>query len=217
MSLILQGKILQVSLKDHAKNLDVLASPTLISTTKLLWLALANFYNDKTHQCNPSIKTLAKYIEKSESQTTVHMNKLKELGLVGINKNPKGGRFTPNYTIHIPGNHPVDRSASPPEDHTPPQLAPDSTPLTHAIVPTYEQDASPITHRTRILIEPLDEILIKDLVLEKDPSIKNVKLVEIAQKYKFPFQSNTPINSLETWLLQAIHQSTVHRINHGTH
>ena len=27
------------------------------------------------------------------------MNKLKELDLVGINKNPKGGRFPPNYTI----------------------------------------------------------------------------------------------------------------------
>lgn len=217
MSLILQGRILDFSLKDHAKKLGVTASPALISTTKLLWLALANFYNDKTHQCNPSIKTLSKCIEKSESQTTVHMNKLKELGLVGINKNPKGGRFTPNYTICIPGSHPVDHSASPPEDHTPHLSAPYSTPPTHAIVPTYKQDASPFTHRTRILIEPLDETLIKGLALEKDPLIKNAKLVEIAKKYKFPFQQNTPINALETWLLQAIHQSIPHRINHGTH
>jgi len=217
MSLILQGKILQVSLKDHAKNLGVLASPTLISTTKLLWLALANFYNDKTHQCNPSIKTLAKYIEKSESQTTVHMNKLKELGLVGINKNPKGGRFTPNYTIHIPGSHPADRAASPPEDHTARQLTPDSTPLTHAIVPTNGQDASPSTVWIRILIEPLDEALIKNLLNEKNSFKRMQELKNIAIKYGFPIQNNTPFHEVETWLLEAIKVSNLHGINHGTY
>jgi hypothetical protein len=217
MSLILQGRILDFSLKDHAKKLGVIASPTLISTTKLLWLALANFYNDKTHQCNPSIKTLSKCIEKSESQTTVHMNKLKELGLVGINKNPKGGRFTPNYTIHIPGSHPMDRSASPPEDHTPPQLAPDSTPLTHAIAPTYRQDATPSTHRTRILIEPLDEALIKDLVNEKNSLKKIQELTSLAMKYDFPLKKNTPFPELETWLLKAVNESNLHGINNGTY
>lgn len=217
MSLILQGRILDFSIKDHAEKHGVLASPTLVSTTKLLWLALANFYNDKTHQCNPSIKTLARCIEKSESQTTVHMNKLKELGLVATNKNPKGGRFTPNYTIHIPDSHPVDRIANPPEDQTPNQLASDSTHVAHTPIPSYRQDATPITDRTRILIEPLDETLIKDLANKKNSAQKIQGLTNLAVKYHFPLKNNTPLHELETWLLKAANQSNLHGITHGTY
>jgi hypothetical protein len=217
MSLYIQGKILQISLRDYAKGLNIEASATFISTTKLLLIALANFYNDKTHQCNPSIKTLANCIEKSESQTTLHMNKLKELGLVKVNRNAKGGRFTPNYSICLPVSHPADEPANPPEDQTPHYVKSYPTPMAQRNLASYLQDATPSDHRTRILIEPLDESLFKSLINEKNIFAKNARLVEVAKKYGFQVQKNTPIHEVETWLLKLIKNSTPHGASHGNH
>jgi hypothetical protein len=73
MSLLLQGKALPFSIKDYAKSIGFQISTRSISGVKLLWITLIDFYNDETHQCNPSISTLARMIEKSTSQTTLHM------------------------------------------------------------------------------------------------------------------------------------------------
>lgn len=215
MSLRLQGEIFRFPLKEYAAKRGIDISPRLISGVKFLWLSLANFHNEKTGQCNPSIKTLSKCIEKSASQTTICMNELKKLGLVSVSRNEKGGRFTPSYVIHLP-SHPVDRALNTPVDNAPENVS-ETTHIVEANLAPYVQDATPIHCRTRILIETLDEPLIKSLVNEKNLFIKNTGLVGIAKKYGFQFKSNTPIHEVETWLLKAIKESIPHRITYEHH
>ena len=199
----------------YAKNLNIDISERAISPLKLLWLALADFHNEKSGQCNPSIKTLAICIEKSESQTTLYMGVLKRLGLVVAARNAKGGRYTPQYELPIPC-HPADKVVKPPEDDAA-QKCPEGTHLTETNKESHTQDPTPIGHRTRILIETLDEPLIKSLVSEKNITIKISETVRLGKKYKFPFKENTPIHEVQAWLLDAIKQSTPHRTNYGNH
>ena len=215
MSLRLQGKIIRFPLMEYAKGLNLNISERAISPLKLIWLALADFHNEKSGQCNPSIKKLAMCIEKSESQTTVYMGVLKRLGLVVAARNAKGGRYTPQYELPMP-YYPLDKGASPPEDDAP-QKCSETTPIVEVNQGSYVQDASPIDCRTRILIETLDEPLIKSLVNERNISIKNEGLVGIAKKYGFQFKPNTPIHEVETWLLKAIKDSIPHGISYGNH
>ena len=215
MSLRLQGEIFSFPLKEYARDKGFDISPRLISGVKFLWLSLANFHNEKTGQCNPSINTLSKCIEKSTSQTTICMNELKKLGLVSVSRNEKGGRFTPSYVIHLP-SRPADRALNTPVDNAPKNIS-ETTHIVEANLVSYVQDTTPIDCRTRILIETLDEPLIKSLVNEKNISIKNSGLVVIAKKYGFQFKQNTPIHEVETWLLKAIKESTLHRISYEQH
>ena len=202
MSLRLQGMIFDFPLSSYAKSKKIKVSERSISQLKLLWLSLANFKNEKTGQCNPSIERLSRCIEKSSSQTTEYMNKLKELGLVVVSRNEKGGRYTPQYELPMPC-HPADQGVNPPADDTP-EFSSETTPLVETFEAPAMQDATPPICRTRILIEPLDESLIKSLVNEKNLFIKNTGLVGIAKKYGFQLKSNTPIHEVETWLLKAI-------------
>ena len=215
MSLRLQGKIFAFPLKEYAKSKRVEVSERSISQLKLLWLTLANFKNENTGQCNPSIERLAKCIEKSTSQTTEYMNTLKELGLVVVSRNAKGGRFTPQYELPMPC-HPADKGANPPVDDTP-NISPETSPLAKVHEGSHVQDSTPPISRTRTLIEPLDETLIKSLMHEKDIYKRNLGLVGYAKKYGFELKSNTPIHEVEIWLLNAIKQSNSHGIIHAIH
>ena len=192
----MQGKILPFPLGKYAKLKGHEISPRAISAVKLLWISLADFYNDGTHQCNPSIKTLAGCIEKSESQTTVHMKTLKKLGLVIAISNAKGGRYTPNYSIHIP-SHPVDTIANTLGDNSP-------SIISHPVDTnerTYQPDTTPLLDRTRTLIEPLDKTLIKELVKEKISPQKHQELTRLGNKYKIPLAANTSLHELQDRLL----------------
>ena len=215
MSLRLQGKILRFPLMELAKSLNINISDRAISPLKPLWLALADFQNEKSGQCNPSIKTLSKCIEKSESQTTLYMGILKKLGLVIAVRNAKGGRYTPQYELPIP-YHPTDKGVNSPVDNVP-EISSETTPTTQDFEGSHTQDSNPLTHGIRILIEPLDESLIKSLIHERDISKRNAGLVGVAKKYGFQLKYNTPIHEVETWLLNTITQSTPHRTNYGTH
>ena len=198
----MQGKILPFPLAKYAKVKGHEISPRAISAVKLLWISLADFYNDGTHQCNPSIKTLSGCIEKSESQTTVHMNTLKKLGLVIAISNAKGGRCTPNYSIHIP-SQPVDRTANTLGDNSPPIIShPVST-----TERTYQPVGSPLLDRTQTLIDPLDEILIKKLVKEKISHQKQIELTRLGNKYKIRITANTPLHELQEHLLKLVNHS----------
>ena len=215
MSLRLQGKIIRFPLMEYAKSLNIDISDRAISPLKLLWLALADFQNEKSGQCNPSIKTLSTCIEKSESQTTVYMGMLKKLGLVIAAKNAKGGRYTPQYDLPIP-SYPMDKGAKPPEDDSPQKYS-GATPIAHTNQGSCVQDATPVNCRTRILIEPLDEPLIKALINERNIYIKNQGLARFGKKYGFPFMENTPMHEVETWFVKAINASTLHGISYGNH
>ena len=215
MSLRLQGKIIRFPLMEYAKSLNIDISDRAISPLKLLWLALADFQNEKSGQCNPSIKTLAACIEKSESQTTLYMGLLKKLGLVVVSRYAKGGRTTPQYELPIP-SHPVDTSASPPVDDTP-QISSETTPPVKSNEGSHQQDPTPLAGRTRILIEALDEPLIKSLILEKDIHKRNAGLVWYAKKYGYEIENSTPMYEVEAWLLKAINQPNLHRTIYGNH
>jgi len=215
MSLKLQGLIIRFPLQDYALTKNIKVSKNSISQLKLLWVSLADFQNEKSGQCNPSMETLSKCIEKSTSQTIVYMNKLKELGLVVVSRNAKGGRYTPQYELPIPCR-PEDRTASHPVDNTP-HISSDTSPPVETLEVSDVQDPTHPTYRTRILIEPLDESLIKSLIHERDILKRNAGLVGFAEKYGFQVQNNTPIHEVEIWLLKAINQSTPHRTNYGTH
>ena len=193
----MQGKILRFPLGKYAKLKGHEISPRAISAVKLLWISLADFYNDGTHQCNPSIKTLAGCIDKSESQTTVHMKTLKKLGLVIAISNAKGGRYTPNYSIHIP-SHPVDTIANTLGDNSP-------SIISHPVDTnerTYQPDTTPLLDRTRTLIEPLDKTLIRELVKENNSPQKLEKLVSLRKKYKVILPTNAPLYELQDHLLK---------------
>ena len=208
MSLRLQGELFKFSLEEYVDREGLDISPRLISGVKFLLICLANFYNEKTGQCNPSITTLSKCIEKSTSQTTVCMNALKRLGLVSVSRNEKGGRYTPHYQIHIP-SHPTDKGASTLEE----TVAQNVSVTTHSAEPnvvTCLQDATPFIDRTRTLRDPLDEPLIKSLVYERDAFIKREGLIRLGKKYKYPFKENTAINELELWLTSVIFPTTLH-------
>jgi len=215
MSLRLQGEIFKFSLEEYVDRKGIDISPRLISGVKFLLICLANFQNEKTGQCNPSITTLSKCIEKSTSQTTVCMNALKRLGLVTVSKNEKGGRYTPHYLIHIP-SRPADKGVNHLEEATPKKIS-DTTPSPEDSLLPCLQDATPIISRTRILRDPLDEPLIKSLVYERDASLKREGLMRLGNKYKYPFKENTAINELEIWLLRFICPTTLHGINYETH
>jgi len=199
MSLQLQGKILSFSFRDHAISVGVEISPRAISTTKLLLVTLANFKNDITNQCNPSIKTLARHIEKSESQTTEHMNYLKKLGLVEVSRNAKGGRFTPQYEIRLPSS-PVDKSVNQPVKQTP------MTEISYPYQPIETiqlsglQDRTPIADQPRTLIDPLDKTLINSLCKEKNAALKKEHIYNLGRKYEYPIQNNTPMTEVLDWL-----------------
>lgn len=215
MSLRLQGKIIRFPLMKYAKSMNIDISERAISPLKLLWISLADFQNEKSGQCNPSIKTLAACIEKSESQTTLYMGLLKKLGLVVAARHAKGGRTTPQYELPMP-SHPVDKSASPPIDDAP-EISSETTPLAESGKGSYLQDSTPLINRTRILIEALDEPLIKSLIHEKDVFKRNIGLTSYAKKYGYKFENNTPMHEVEAWLLKAIKQSIPHRTNHGNY
>ena len=202
MSWILQAKILSFPLGEYAKVNGCEISPRAISAVKLLLISLADFYNDETHQCNPSIATLAKCIEKSSSQTTVHMKTLKNLGLVSATKNAKGGRYTPNYAINIP-SPPEDAIAGSPSDAIPLRV---SHPLDR-IEPSYQQDSTPLVDKIRILIDPLDKTLIKELVKEKISSQKQQELTRLGNKYKIRLASNASLHELQDRLLMMANHS----------
>ena len=197
MSLKMQGKILPFPLGDYAKANGNEISPRAISAVKLLLISLADFYNDETHQCNPSIATLARCIEKSSSQTTAHMKTLKNLGLVSATKNAKGGRYTPNYAINIP-SPPEDAIAGSPSDAIPLRV---SHPLDR-IEPSYQQDSTPLVDKIRILIDPLDKTLIRELVKENNSVQKLEKLVSLGKKYKVILPTNAPLYELQDHLLK---------------
>ena len=215
MSLKLQGKIIRFPLLEYARNLNVDISDRAISPLKLLWLTLADFHNEQSGQCNPSIKTLAACIEKSESQTTAYMGILKKLGLVIAIRNAKGGRFTPQYTLPMP-SHPVDKDAKHPMDNAP-EISTEATPTTKTIKGSHSQDPTTPVHRTQILIEPLDESLIKSLFNEKSILKKNIGLVGYAKKYGYVLSHNTPIHAVEDWLLKQLNSSISHGNTHGNH
>lgn len=215
MSLRLMGSIKRFSLKDYAEGLGIEISERSISQLKLLWIVLADFQNEKTGQCNPSMETLAKCIEKSVSQTIGYMKLLKKLGLVTVARNAKGGRWTPQYELSMP-NPSADKSASPPINTTP-QISADTTPPTERFEGSYAQESAPPVDRTRTLIDTLDESLIKSLMHEKDISKRNAGLVGYATKYGFEVKNNTPIHEVETWLLNAIKRSNSHGIIHAIH
>jgi len=215
MSLKLQGLIIRFPLQEYALTKNIKISKNSISQLKLLWISLADFQNEKSGQCNPSMGTLSKCIEKSTSQTVVYMNKLKELGLVVASRNAKGGRYTPQYELLIPCR-PADGTVSHPADNTP-HISSDTSPPEETFEASDVQDPTPPIYRTRILIEPLDESLIKSLINERDISKRNTGLVGVAEKYGFEVKNNTPIHEVEIWLLKAINQSTPHRTNYGTH
>ena len=193
----MQGKILPFPLGAYAKVEGHEISPRAISAVKLLWIALADFYNDQTHQCNPSIKTLANCIEKSESQTTVHMNTLKRLGLVTVASNAKGGRWTPNYRIYIP-SHLMDKTAKSLGDNSTPKISHPVDINEH----TYQQDVSSPVDRIRTLIDPLDKSLIKELVKQKNSPQKLEELVSLGNKYGVVLTANASLNDLGDHLLR---------------
>jgi hypothetical protein len=143
------------------------------------------------------------------------MNKLKELGLVVVSRNEKGGRYTPQYELPMPCR-PADQGVNPPADDTP-ELSSETTSLVETFEASDVQDSTRPICRTRILIEPLDESLIKSLIHERDILKRNTGLVGFAEKYGFEVKNNTPIHEVEIWLLKAINQSTPHRTNYGTH
>jgi hypothetical protein len=215
MSLRLQGMIFDFPLSSYAKSKKIKVSERSISQLKLLWLSLANFKNEKTGQCNPSIERLSRCIEKSSSQTTEYMNKLKELGLVVVSRNEKGGRYTPQYELPMPC-YPADQGVNPPADDTP-EFSSETTPLVETFEASDVHGPTRPICRTRILIEPLDESLIKSLVNERNALLKTQGLSNIGKKYGFPFMGNTPIHEVETWLLKAIKDSTAHGISYGNH
>ena len=185
------------------------------SPLKLLWIALADFHNEKSGQCNPSIKTLAACIEKSESQTTAYMGLLKRLGLVVVSRYAKGGRTTPQYELPIP-SHPVDTSASPPVDDTP-QISSVTTPPVKDNEGSHQQDPSPLAGRTRILIETLDKPLINSLRHEKNVCLKRDELIRLGKKYHYPFQSKTALHDVESWLVGNLNQPNLHEIMYDSH
>jgi hypothetical protein len=200
---------------EYAKGLNIDISERAISPLKLLWVALADFQNEKTGQCNPSIKTLARCIEKSESQTTLYMGMLKRLGLVIASKNAKGGRFTPQYELPIPC-HPMDKEVNTPMGATP-QIPSETTPPAEGRKGSYRQDPTPPIDRTRILIEPLDEPLIKSFINERNIYLKKDSLLRLAHKYKYPFKPNTALHDVENWLASNLSQSTLHKTKYETH
>ncbi len=197
MSWILQARILSFSLGEYAKVNEREISPRAISAVKLLLISLADFYNDETHQCNPSIATLARCIEKSSSQTTAHMKTLKNLGLVSATKNAKGGRYTPNYAINIP-SPPEDAIAGSPSDAIPLRVG---HPVDR-IEPSYQQNCTPLVDKIRILIDPLDKTLIRELVKENNSVQKLEKLVSLGKKYKVILPTNAPLYELQDHLLK---------------
>ena len=215
MSLRLQGKIIRFPLMEYAKGLNIEISDRAISPLKLLWIALADFQNEKSGQCNPSIKTLAACIEKSESQTTVYMGLLKKLGLVVVSRYAKGGRTTPQYELPIP-SHPVDTSASPPVDDTP-QISSETSPPVKVNEGSHQQDPTPLVGRTRILIETLDKPLINSLRYEKNVCLKRDELIRLGKKYHYPFQSKTALHDVESWLVGNLNQPNLHEIMYDSH
>jgi len=198
----MQGKILRFSLSSHALAMGKKVSPRAISALKLLWIALADFYNDETHQCNPSIATLARCIEKSESQTSAHMSTLKNLGIVSVTKNAKGGRYTPNYAINIPSQL-VDASANSLADATPRSVSN----TVDEVKPSYRRDSTPPVDKIRILIDPLDKTLIKELVKEKISPQKQQELTRLGNKYKIRLAANASLHELQDRLLMMANHS----------
>src|SRR5690242_9007454 len=78
---------------------DVLACSWLNHGEKLLAIRIALHFNIATHQCNPSLGTLAKGVALSERQTKRIRKSLEELHLISHAANPGGGRNSNNYVL----------------------------------------------------------------------------------------------------------------------
>ena len=213
MSVKLQGKIHRYKLIEFARVLKVEESDNLLRVAKHLLLALAEHFNDKSGQCNPSIERLAKFIERSKSATIVAMNLLKKLGIVVVLKNAKGGRGTPWYSINFPRyeefSHPESRIANSPLNNTPQYNQQHSIHTVSKSRPSVVQETTHLADRTRIPIEPLDEPLIKTLLNGKNnDEDRNAKLLELATKYGFILPNKYfPFNNIEIYLQNLIFQN----------
>ena len=214
MSAELHGKIHRYKLIAFARSLEVEESDALLRVAKHLLLALAEHFNDKNGQCNPSIERLANFIERSSSATIVAMNLLKKLGIVVALKNPKGGRGSTWYGINLPKfeefSHPLGRTANRPvgDTHKYEKQYP-SNPVSN-IKQSVTQDTTYVADRTRILIEPLDKSLIKTLLDGKSNDIeRNQKLNELAKKYSFQFKNSTSVSEVADYLRNLINNLDV--------
>ena len=201
MSAKLYGKAQRYLLIPYAKAIGIEVSDRAIRSAKHLFLALVEHLNDDTRKCNPSMKTLSIMVERSHGATVESMNLLKTLGLVTVLKNAKGGRETPFYGLHFPRyeefSHPVGRSASAPVRSVTENNATNPSHTAEEAEPSTSKDASNPCHRIRILIEPLDEALIKSLRDIKDKTKERDETFRLGKKYSIPMT-----NDMGVWQVQ---------------
>jgi hypothetical protein len=215
MSAKLYGKAQRYLIIPYAKATGVIASDRAIRAAKQLFLALVEHLNENTGQCNPSIKTLGIMIEKSHGATVASMNLLKTLGLVTVLKNAKGGRNTPFYALHFPRyeefSRPVGKSASAPMQRTAENSRMNPSNSVEQPKPSTLKDASNPSHRTRILIEALDESLIKSLRDIKDKTKERDETIRLGEKYSIYMTSDMGVWQVQEALFQLIKNQEINQ------
>jgi len=211
MSAKLYGKAQRYLMIPYAKAIGIEASDRAIWAAKHLFLALVEHLNDATGQCNPSMKTLSILVERSHGAVVESMNLLKALGLVTVLKNAKGGRDTPLYALHLPRyeefSHPVRRSASSPVQRTTENIAPNPSHTAEEAKPSTRNEASSPSHRIRILIEPLDESLIKSLRDIKDKTKERDETFRLGKKYSVHMTADMGVWQMQEELLRLLQSS----------
>lgn len=119
-------------------------------TEKLAMLALADWCNDEGGSLHPSISTIAKKINVSESQARRTVHKLIDDGYLEVIGNHEGGNpgHSRRYKISI-------KMLSTPSTHATPSV--DATPSTHARRPLAPMRETPSTHASLSTSEPPSE------------------------------------------------------------
>jgi hypothetical protein len=147
-------------------------------------------------------------IEKSHGATVASMNLLKTLGLVTVLKNAKGGRNTPFYALHFPRyeefSRPVGKSVSAPVQRTAEYQGMNPSHSVKQPKPSTLKDASDPSYRTRILIEALDESLIKSLRNIKDKAKERDETLRLGEKYSIHMTSDMAVWQVQEALYQLI-------------
>ena len=209
MSAKLHGKAHRYLLIQYARAIGVPASDRAIWAAKHLLLALAEHYNDESGKCNPSMSTLSALTERSHGATVESMNLLKTMRLVTVLKNAKGGRETPLYALHFPRyeefSHPVGRSGSAPAQRTAEYQGMNPSHSVEQPKPSTLKDASNPPHRTRILIEALDESLIKSLRDIKDKTKERDESLRLGKKYSIHMTNDMGVWQVQEALLKLLY------------
>ena len=208
MSAKLHGKVHRYLLVQYARAIGVPASDRAIRAAKHLLLVLAEHYNDESGKCNPSMSTLSTLTERSHGATVESMNLLKTMRLVTVLKNAKGGRETPLYALHFPRydefSHPVGKSSGAPVQRTEINTVLNPSHTAEVPEPSPQKEASSPPQRTGILIEPLDESLIKSLRNIKDRKEERDETIRLGKKYSIHMTNDMSVWQVQEALLKLL-------------